>query len=137
VEPWIERRYGRPLRIGVLGSSLGGLMALTQANERPRAYDFVGSMSGTLQWGAIGGPGERMIERYQGFNPTGTVFYLDSGGGPGRDNYDGTLEMVRLLEARGAKWGQDLWHWHEPGAAHDEGAWGGRVFRPLRIFESL
>jgi hypothetical protein len=137
VQRMIEREYGRPRRIGVMGSSLGGEESFTQALERPGSYNFVGSMSGTFGWGKPDGKGETLIDRYRNIEPDGTVFYLDSGGGPGRDNYDSTLEMRDMLASRGAKFGQDLFHWHEPDAPHNEAAWGARVFRPIKIFESL
>src|SRR5206468_2286095 len=65
IRPLIADQYGEPAVVGTLGSSLGGLISLHIGLTYPDAYDFVGSMSGTLGWGSIGpNTGQTMIERY-------------------------------------------------------------------------
>jgi hypothetical protein len=110
-------------------------------------------MSGTLGWGSIGPhTGERMIERYADAGLLGFAVSIASGGGgpcadtdadgiqddgTGTDNYCETLQMRDTLDAAGYVFDTDLFHWHEPGAQHNEAAWGARVFRPLQIFAGL
>ena len=37
----------------------------------------------------------------------------------------------------GYEYDKDLFHWHEPGAHHNEAAWAARVSRPLKIFSEI
>ncbi len=153
VRPLVATHYGEPPKVGVLGSSLGGLISLHAGYQNPTAYDFVGSMSGTLGWGSFGPhTGETMIERYNDSDVFPFVVYLDSGGdgpcedtdadgisddGEGTDNYCETVQMRDVLAAKGYVFDVSLHHWHEPGAPHNEAAWAARVFRPLEIFAAL
>ncbi len=153
VRPLIDEVYGEAPVVGVMGSSLGGLISLHIGERNPAGYDFVGSMSGTLGWGSIGPhTGETLIERYAVEPVLPFVVYLDSGGdgpcsdddadgikddGAGTDNYCETVQMRDTLAASGYVYDDNLFHWHEPGAEHNEQAWGARVSRPLSIFASL
>lgn len=155
VRPLIEARYGKPQKVGVMGSSLGGLISFHQALRHPGAWDFAASLSGTFGWGSIGTKNETLIARYQKAGKQGTKLYLDSGGGPGsgcvdsdgdgtdddtqdaEDNYCETVQLRDVLAGQGYAFDQDLWHWWENGAQHNEAAWAARVFRPLQAFEKL
>ena len=153
VRPLIDEVYGEAPVVGVMGSSLGGLISMHIAEKNPNGYNFVGSMSGTLGWGSIGPhTGETLIERYAAEPVLPFAIYLDSGGsgpcsdddgdgidddGAGSDNYCETLQMRDTLAAGGYVFDENLFHWHEPGAEHNEQAWGERVFRPLEIFTGL
>ncbi len=155
VRPLIEAAYGKPLRVGVMGSSLGGLIAFHQAQRHPGAWDFAASMSGTFGWGSIGAKNETLIGRYGKQGKQATKLYLDSGGGAGSgcvdsdgdgtdddsptasDNYCETIQLRDLLGSQGYVFDQELWHWWENGAPHNEGAWAKRAFRPLQAFEEL
>jgi hypothetical protein len=153
LRPWAEEVYGDAELHGLLGSSLGGLISLHIAARYPGAYRFAGCMSGTLGWGSIGANNETMIERYAAAGHGSTALYLDSGGSGGcfdsdgdgiqdddpgsSDNYCETMQMVSTLEGLGYTWEQDLWHWWEPGAEHNELAWAARVHLPLSVFASL
>jgi hypothetical protein len=155
VRPMIESRYGTPERVGVLGSSLGGLIAFHEALRFPGAYDFAGAMSGTFGWGSIGATNPTLIDRCATAGHGTTVLYLDSGGGPGSgcfdldgdgieddspdaaDNYCETRQLADVLAAAGYVWDVDLFHWWEAGAEHNEAAWAARVSRPVGIFEGL
>jgi len=157
VRPLIKERYGEPGPLGLMGSSLGGLISLHVADRYPGTYAFAASLSGTMGWGSIGPTthNETMIERYATHTATAAVVYLDSGGvveacvdtdgdgidddNPGaNDNYCETLQMRDTLIAAGVyEEGTTLHYWHELGAEHNEGAWAARVFRPLEIFAGL
>ncbi len=52
VRPLIQKHYGEPGPVGVLGSSLGGLISFHIADHDPGEYAFAGSLSGTMGWGA-------------------------------------------------------------------------------------
>lgn len=154
VRALVAKEYGEPSIVGVMGSSLGGLISLHLADRYPGEYRFAGALSGTLGWGSIGDGvhNETMIERYVAHGHQQTVLYLDSGGngpcadtdadgieddGAGSDNYCETKQLEQALLDVGYASDVDLHHWHEPGAPHNEAAWAARVFRPLAIFETL
>lgn len=165
VRPLIRVQYGEPGPVGVMGSSLGGLISLEIAYKYPDEYVFAASLSGTMGWGSIGSGihHETMIERYDGLHQP-PFLYLDSGGDDGgspcvdsdadgidddaqeaSDNFCENVQMKQtLLDAGyqpatdgGPYKGFDLFYWHEAGAEHNEAAWAARVFRPLQIFSSL
>ncbi len=141
IQSLIESRYGQPRKRGVMGSSLGGLISVHIAFRHPNNYDFVGCLSGTLGWGGFEHPDspDRMEVRVHALGKLRRPkFYFDSGGNPGGgDNYDSTRRTVDAFAEAGYHWDRDLWHWHQPGAKHDEDAWAGRVWRPLELFEQM
>lgn len=153
VRPLIAQQYGEPKAVGLMGSSLGGLISLHVAYLYPTEYTFAASLSGTLGWGSIGPhTGETLIERFEAAGQQPFAIFLDSGGngpcadsdgdgiqddGAGTDNYCENIQMRDTLAASGHTFDVDLFHWHEPGAEHNEAAWAARVFRPMEIFAGL
>lgn len=156
VRPFIEARYGRPQRSGVIGSSLGGVISFHQILRHPSTWDFAASLSGTMGWGSIG-PGvhnRTLIEAMAalGSCPAATL-YLDSGGGPGSgcvdsdadgirddapdasDNYCENAQLLEVLQNLGC--GSRLHYLWSQGAQHNEAAWRGRAPAIVALFESL
>jgi predicted alpha/beta superfamily hydrolase len=152
----MEAAYGAASTVGLLGSSLGGLISLHIADLYPERYDMVISMSATLGWGSRALNNPTMIEIYEAKGRRPFAIYLDSGGGDGgmacvdadmdgikddnpaaSDNYCENVQMRDTLAAIGHEFGVDLWHWFMPGAAHNEGAWGERMELPLSLFMGL
>jgi predicted alpha/beta superfamily hydrolase len=155
VRPLIKKQYGEPGPVGVLGSSLGGLIAFHIADHEPGEYAFAGSLSGTMGWGSIGAGthNETMIERYQKHGHQKTVLYLDSGGqGPcsdtdgdgiqddsqtAGDNYCENAQLRDVLYGVGYTKDKDFFYGFAAGATHDEAAWAARVHTPFQIFNAL
>ena len=154
VRPFIEARYGKTPHIGVMGSSLGGIISYVIKRRHPASYDFVASLSGTFGWGSIGAHNPTEIEAWAalGTCPAGT-YYLDSGGGPGSgcvdsdgdgiqddspdasDNYCENVQMRGVLQALGCD--PHLTYVWVSGAPHQEPAWRGRAPAIFQLFESL
>ncbi len=154
VRPFVRSEYGEPGPVGVMGSSLGGLISFYIAHLHPDDYAFAASLSGTMGWGRIGAESETMIEAYAAAGHRATALYLDSGGGgvtcadsdgdgiddddpDSTDSYCENAQMRDVLAEIGYVFDVDLWHWHEIEAPHNEAAWAERVFRPLEIFAGL
>lgn len=137
VMPFVEERYPIALdaaNTGVMGSSLGGLVSLYIGLSRPDLFGYVGSMSGTIDWGTLGADNPTIDEMYQGMPPTGLHIYLDSGGSGGTgcpdggtDNYCGNVRMLNTLVALGWVEGTDLVYRWAPGEGHNEAAWAARL----------
>ncbi len=155
VRPLVKKHYGEPGPVGVLGSSLGGLVSLAIADRYPNDYAFAASLSGTLGWGSIGANvhHETVLDRYQQHGHGAAVIYVDSGGhgtscadadGDGvhdddpdsADNYCENQQFEGILGdlGYGAK---DLTTYWDVDAPHNEAAWAARVFRPLGVFAGL
>lgn len=148
----IDTHYGEPEKIAVMGSSLGGLVSLHMGDRYPQEFDFVISLSGTLGWGKIGASNQTIIERYvsAGYR-AGLPLYIYSGGnadacvdtdgdgieddGSGTsDNYCENLQFFESMQDAGYTVDQNLWHYWQPDAGHNEAAWADHVARPLQIF---
>ena len=153
--PRMQEAYPLTDHVGVMGSSLGGLISLHMGLRYSSDVDVVLGLSSTLGWGRYGDAAvDTMTDRYLAAGPTaGQLIFVDSGGGDGgdgctdpdgdgsteddpngSDNYCVTRGFVDALAANGWSWDSDLVHWHEPGATHDEAAWAARVHRPLAVF---
>jgi hypothetical protein len=154
VRPFIEARYGTTSRVGVMGSSLGGLISYVIKRSYPASYDFVASLSGTFGWGSIGTGVHNSTEieawAARGACPAG-VLYLDSGGGPGSgcvdsdgdgvqddgagtaDNYCENVQMRDTLLGLGCA--SQVTYVFVSGALHSEPAWRGRSPAIFQLFE--
>jgi poly(3-hydroxybutyrate) depolymerase len=155
VRALVRSHYGEPARIGVIGSSFGGIMSLHMADRYPGEFDFVASLSGTVAWGSWAGAGtDTMIHRYLAAGHRDTPIYIDSGGngdtcvdsdGDGSndddpsstDGYCVNLQFRDVLLSMGYVMGTDLWHVWAPDALHNEAAWAARVAGPFQIFMNL
>jgi predicted alpha/beta superfamily hydrolase len=150
IRPMMEGHYGEAEVVGQMGSSLGGLISFAIVDQYPDRYDMAISLSGTMGWGSIGANNPTMIELYAAAGHRSTALYLDSGGqGPcedsdgdgieddsaeSTDNYCENAQLRDVLADAGYIFEEDLWHWHEAGAEHNEMAWAERVWRPLELF---
>ena len=47
-----------------------------------------------------------------------------------------TRQFADALAGAGYTWDTTLFHWHEPGAPHNEAAWAARVWRPIEQFRA-
>lgn len=156
VRPLVQKHYGEPPVVGVMGSSLGGLISFVVADRHPNDYAFAASLSGTMGWGSIGNGvhNQTIFQRMAAHGHQKPVLYLDSGGSgttcadsdadgvddddqSAGDNYCENLQTYDVLLSAGYADGQDLHYVWEPDAQHNEAAWALRVNVPIQIFESL
>jgi len=156
IRPHIEAVYGSTGLDGVLGSSMGGLVSLYIALQYPNDFDFAASMSGTLGWGRFGDSNPTVEEDYVAAGIQPFTIYVDSGGDDGgdgctdpdldgfpeddpndSDNYCMTRHFADAMATLGYVYDDNLFHWWEQGATHDEVHWAARVGRPLGIFDAM
>ena len=150
LRPRIAARYGTPARVGIMGSSLGGLVSLYALVHLPGAFDFVGSLSGTVGWGSLSATNPTLIDLLGAASVQSARIYVDSGGtagsgcvdsdgdgidddGDGFDNYCENQQLIGVLAARGYP---NVASDHVPGAPHNEAAWAARVAQPIAVFEA-
>ena len=152
VKPEIDRRYRtRPGRehTGIGGSSMGGLVALYAALERPDVFSKVMAMSTAVWFAEDGGPwlaDNRLLRQIgAGIAPRNVRFYLDVGteersratdpdvrdgaGGPvayPRAYLEGSRAVVEALRAGGVA-DSSLRFVVDSGAPHHERAWAARL----------
>jgi predicted alpha/beta superfamily hydrolase len=129
-------------RLGVGGSSLGGLVALHLALAYPATYRAAASLSGAFWPGQDEGWAMRDKLPLVGKQPL--AIYLDHGGNVAA-NSDGAADSVEVRDLFvGLGWQRAdspacspsdsaLCYHSEPGATHDELAWKARAWRFLRF----
>lgn len=130
IKPYIETRF--PVRRGrqhtaLLGSSLGGLVALWIAHHYPGLFGKAACLSGAFE------PKDRQGQSFIDFlwerGRQDVQVYLDAG--TVRDGAALTRKVRDTYRSLGWQEGRDLQHWEEPGAEHNERHWRHRVWRAL------
>ncbi|MDC0722897.1 alpha/beta hydrolase [Nannocystis bainbridge] len=153
IRPRMEAAYGPAVKVGTMGSSLGGLISLVIADLYPDRYDMAISLSGTVGWGSLELHNETILETYEAAGKRGFAIYVDSGGegtcvdadqdgieddAPDSfDNYCENAQLYAILQASGYTPEVDVFYVHAPGAMHNELEWAARVGVPLQIFAGL
>jgi predicted alpha/beta superfamily hydrolase len=131
------RRY-----TGILGSSLGGLIALYGFFRFSSVFGFVGVMSPSL-WFA----GEAIFDYVERANYTPGKIYLDAGTREYGEVYHGRVHratasrryyasvrrMKGILARKGYRPIRDMMHVEEKWASHSESSWGRRLPPALRF----
>jgi predicted alpha/beta superfamily hydrolase len=129
-------------KLGVAGSSLGGLVSMHLALQHADVYDRVASLSGAFWPGMETQTAVRDLVPGWGKQPL--AIYLDHGGDVGT-NADGAADSVEVRdELVGLGWQlsaspactmgmSSLCYFAEPGATHDELAWRARAWRFLEF----
>ncbi|MBK8247331.1 MAG: alpha/beta hydrolase [Gemmatimonadetes bacterium] len=129
LKPLIDARYRTaPDResTGIVGSSLGALIALYGFFRAPASFGFVGAMSPAF-WFADGGIFPFVQDAA---NVAGRV-YLDVGMREGPGTLANARSMRDLLTAKGYPLGDTLSYVEDPQGVHNEAAWGRRIRHAL------
>ena len=136
LKPFIDKTYNTSQRSEdtcILGSSLGGLLAIYAGWRHSEVFGAVAALSPSLWWAgrnlitAIGGSLE---------TPPACRIYMDVGTRESNDDHNNNgvadvLDDLRTLRAvlvyQGFRLGENLWYKEIHGAAHSESDWGERV----------
>ena len=131
--PAVVKQYPRfktdPDSLGILGSSLGGLISCYAGWTRSRTYGRAGCMSSSFWWN-----GQDFVNvTMPSFGaPVPETFYLDSGSaGPGRDDEFETLAVRHAMEELGFVLNRNLFYYLDVGGEHNEVYWGRRFHVPM------
>jgi len=132
LKPFIDATY-RTLpearNTAVMGSSMGGLISFLLAWNHPEVFGQAACLSP-----AFTPPHDsavRLVENDDGPNKR-IRLYLDNGG-VALDSVlqTGCENMLRALQNKGFRIGENLYWFHDRQAEHSERAWARRVWRPL------
>lgn len=132
LKPFIDATY-RTLpearNTAVMGSSMGGLISFLLAWNHPEVFGQAACLSP-----AFTPPHDsavRLVEKDDGPNKR-IRLYLDNGG-VALDSVlqTGCENMLRALQNKGFRIGENLYWFHDRQAEHSERAWARRVWRPL------
>jgi predicted alpha/beta superfamily hydrolase len=125
--PHIESKYRtKPSERAIGGSSLGGLFAMHALDRRPDLFSRALVFSPSVWWAD-----KALLGEVASANVAGKRIVLYNGGdADGRANSE---QLRDLLASKGARFGHELFHWTEPSAGHDEGAWASFFPRGLEL----
>ena len=119
-------------RLGIIGSSLGGLISCYAGWTRPSVYGKPGCMSSSFWWNSMDFKSD-VIPTY-GLPPSPIpLIYMDSGtqiGGEAQIAVD-TVIIKGDMEALGYVEGETLIYYLDEGASHSEASWGARFNHPM------
>lgn len=140
--PWLEEKYSilwNESKVGFAGFSLGGLSAFDITLRHPEIFDFCGVFSGSFWWRSkpfspADPDGHRImheviansqIEPVQRFwLMAGT---LDEDGDRNNngiiDSIDDTLDIIKVLKAKGCQMGVNITYHEEEGGTHGQSTW--------------
>ena len=147
VIPFVENTFRLPLQdknadthqhkqysLGILGSSLGGLLSCYAGQTRPNIYDYAGCMSSSFWWNNKDF-NSKILRNGTTKTRSSSAFYLDSGNeGPGKDDEAETIAVRQSMEKLGKKLNKNLFYYLDNGGSHNELFWGKRFFRPMLDF---
>ena len=129
LKPMIDARYrtkAGPESTAVMGSSLGGVVSMYLAWQRPDVFSMAACMSSTF------GYRDDLLDRVRTEPRRNTRIYIDSGWP--RDNYEVSRAMRDALISKGYRQGDDLLYYAFPDAVHNETFWAARFHIPIELF---
>lgn len=128
LRPFIDATYRTaPGRVGLAGSSLGGLVSLYGCWQRPTVFDRCGVFSPSLWWDEQFLPGQISADAATIADKPLRI-YLDSGdSGPSMDGMVATAAMRDLLVSKGWMLDVSLHYVLGMDQSHNEAAWAARA----------
>lgn len=127
--PHVEATYKTrgAARRALGGSSLGGLFGTHVMATRPELFSSYFINSPSVWWNGKMILGE--VAKAKDLATKRVVLY-NGGDSDGRIDAE---ELRDLLATRGLRFGSNLFHWTQPDAGHDEGAWASYMPRGLSL----
>lgn len=118
--------------LGILGSSLGGLISCYAGWTRAATYGKVGCMSSSFWWDDNNFQNDVIINRALNASVPVPVFYMDSGtaGGDGSCAVY-TSEIYDYYLAHGFTADETVFKYIDQGGSHNEASWGQRFNLPI------
>lgn len=132
LKPLVDQAYRTrtgPADTALGGSSLGGLISLYLALERPDVFGKVAAMSPSVWWDRCS-----ILDRLNEAVPRPHLkVWIDTGSAEGHYQVRDSGLLVRQMERQGWRLGVDLQYFVAEGAEHNERAWADRFDRVLQF----
>jgi hypothetical protein len=141
-------------RLGILGSSLGGLISCYAGYTRSTVYGKVGCMSSSFWWDDNDFQNHVIVNNRPSSDVPYPVFYMDSGTSGGKSLYnsyhvscfsdsylvitgDGscavyTSQVYDYYVSIGFQENTDVFKYIDAGGSHNEASWGARFYLPMQ-----
>jgi len=119
--------------LGILGSSLGGLISCYGGWTRPQVYGKVGCMSSSFWWDS--NDYQKSVVPASSPAPPLAKFYMDSGTGSvgEMECTELTNQVLGEMEEKGFVDGDTVETYVDQGATHSESSWGPRLHIPIEF----
>ena len=132
LKPFIDREYRTQTErehTAVMGSSMGGLISFLLVWQYPEVFSRAACLSPAFVYRDL--DVTTLVEHYDGPDKRLRI-YIDNGGvGLDAQLQPGCDKMLRTLQAKGYRLGDNLEWFQDATAEHNERAWSKRVWRPL------
>jgi predicted alpha/beta superfamily hydrolase len=131
VKPLVDRSFptrAERMATGIVGSSMGGLIALYALFGQRAVFGLAGVMSPAVHWSDY-----RIVTLIEEAPLPPTRIHLDMGGREWRGATRDARKVRDALLARGMVLDRDLHYVEERNARHNEGAWARRLPDALRF----
>lgn len=119
-------------QLGILGSSLGGLISCYAGWTRSPIYGKVGCMSSSFWWDENDYQKRVVVSSVPANGVTYPVVYMDSGtaGGDGSCAVY-TTQVYDLYQQQGYVGKENVFEYIDQGGQHNEASWGARFYLPM------
>ncbi|TNV77878.1 hypothetical protein FGO68_gene15803 [Halteria grandinella] len=127
--------YNNRKKLGILGSSLGGLISCYAGWTRPTVYGKVGCMSSSFWWNDQDFQNKILpAHSLKNLSPR-PIFYMDSGTEGGEASCaQFTMEIEDyMVKTNNYVMGKDVQTFIDRGASHNEYYWGKRFYLPIQF----
>lgn len=119
--------------LGILGSSLGGLISCYAGWTRAKTYGKVGCMSSSFWWDDNDFQNNVIVKNDIDKSNALPVFYMDSGTRGGDEScavY--TTQVYDYYQTKGFVADQTVFKYIDQGGSHNEASWGARFYLPMQ-----
>lgn len=128
--PTLALVVDNPSKVGIVGSSLGGLISCYAAVTRPKSYHLAGCMSSSFWWNSADFA-STIVPQIIPYNVQFQKYYMDSGGsGDCDDDRPFTSQVASLMVRSDFTLGYNL-YWYLERAGHHNEYWWSRRFPVL------
>eukprot|EP00009_Paramoeba_aestuarina_P003539 CAMPEP_0201506858 /NCGR_PEP_ID=MMETSP0161_2-20130828/697_1 /ASSEMBLY_ACC=CAM_ASM_000251 /TAXON_ID=180227 /ORGANISM="Neoparamoeba aestuarina, Strain SoJaBio B1-5/56/2" /LENGTH=390 /DNA_ID=CAMNT_0047901081 /DNA_START=42 /DNA_END=1214 /DNA_ORIENTATION=+ len=136
VYPYVSDHYRVELNqenLGIMGSSLGGLISCYAGWTRPSVYSTGGCMSSSFWWNSEDFD-NTILNEYPPPDTSRYQVYLDSGNqGGGQDDVEETIRVRDHIDSLGYQLMTNEWYYLDDGGEHNEYFWGQRFWHPMEL----
>lgn len=118
--------------LGILGSSLGGLISCYAGWTRSEVYGKVGCLSSSFWWDDQDFQNNILVNNKPSSAVPFPAIYMDSGTGEAKTCTVYTTQIHDYCLEQGFQEDEDIFQYVQPGGEHNEASWGARFDHPIK-----